>query len=230
MKGCLIVILSIIALIAGGVWYLLQPKVLVAGYTQADLDSIYKKVDVTFEPLPSNAPAGKTLIVSGSHKVDQLFSSAELTAAADNRYKNYAYFPFRNVQIRVNTDGSVEGSATIKYQDAVRYLMALGVSSQDIAEGAAKFNVPNTNLPVYLKVSGGVTNNTSAISIQSVSLARIPIPENLVNKYSPAFNGFINSVIKQRQPSYNIEKLTVENGNVHFVGNAPDREQAVKVL
>lgn len=230
MKGCLTIFLLVIAAIVAGIWYLIQPKILIAGYTQADLDSIYKKVNVTFEPLPPNTPQGKTLIVTGAHKVDQSFTSAELSAGADNRYKNYAYFPFRNVQIRVNADGSVEGSATIKYQDAVGYLMALGVSSKNIAEGAAKFNVPNANLPVYLKVTGIVTNNQSNISVSSAQIARIPIPQNLVSEYTPALNSFINSVIKQRQPSYNIEKLAVENGQVHFVGTAPDREQAVKRL
>lgn len=230
MKAILLFLLGIIVLVGGGVWFLIQPKNLGISYTPADLSSIYKKVGVTFEPLPAGTPSDKSLIVSGSHPVEQTFSSAELTAAADNRSSQYAYFPFRQVQIRVNADGSVEGSATVNYSDAVGYLTALGVSSKDIAEGAKKFNIPNANIPVYLRVSGSIANNTTNITVQQAQIARINVPQNLVNDYAPALNGLIDSIIKSRRPSYNIQKLDVENGTVHFVGSAPDKEQAVKNL
>lgn len=230
MKAILLFLLGIVVLIGGGVWFLLQPKSLGISYTPADLSSMYKKVGVSFEPLPAGSPSNKSLIVSGSHLVDQTFTSSELTAAVDNRHREYAYFPFRNVQIRVNADGSVEGSATVNYSDAVRYLVALGVSSEDIAEGAKKFNIPNANLPVYLKVAGSITGNTSRITVQQAQIARISIPQDLVTQYGPALNGLIDSIIKARQPSINIQKLNVENGTVHFVGSAPDKEQAMKNL
>lgn len=230
MKKFLLFLLGIIILIGGGIWYLLQPKSLGISYTPEDLTSMYKKLNVTFEPLPPGAPETKSLIVSGSHPVDQTFSSEEITAGADNRYSQYAYFPFRHVQVRVNTDGSVETSATVNYSDAVRYLTALGVSSQDITEAAKKFNIPNTSLPVYLKVSGSVVNNTSNITVQQAQIAHVNIPENLINTYAPALNGLIDAIIKDRRPSYNIQTITAENGKIHFVGSAPDKEQAVKRL
>ncbi len=230
MKAILLFLLGVLVLISGGVWYLLQPKSLGISYTPSDLASIYKKVNVIFESLPAETPVGKSLVLIGAHPVDTMFTSSELTAGADNRSSQYAYFPFRHVQIRVNPDGSVEGSATVNYSDAVRYLVALGVSSEDIAEGAKKFNIPNANLPIYLKVKGSITGNTSSITVQQAQIARISIPENLVTQYAPALNGLIDSIIRSRQPSYNIQKLNVENGSVHFVGNAPDKEQAVKSL
>lgn len=106
MKKLLFIVIGIMVLMAGGVYYLLQPKSLGISYTASDLESIYKKLNVTFEQLPANVPANKSLIVSGSHAIDQIFSSEELTAIADNRIREYAYFPFRNVQIRVNADGT----------------------------------------------------------------------------------------------------------------------------
>ena len=124
----LFIFLVILFILAGAViFYLLQPKTLGIRYTAADLQSFKGKIKVTNEPLPANSPIGQTLIVSGSHPLDASFTSEELTAIADNRHKDYAYFPFRNVQIRVNNDGTVEGSATVNYQDAVNYLVSLGV-------------------------------------------------------------------------------------------------------
>lgn len=228
MKKFLFIILILITLLAAAGWYLLQPKTLGVSYTQKDLEQAKQKVGVAFAPLPADQAATKTIIVSGAHPVDQNFTSAELTAAANNRHNDYAYFPFRNVQIRVNQDGSVEGSGTINYQDAVNYLTTLGVSADAIAEGTAKYKIPNTNLPVYLKASGAITNNDSQINFAAASIANIAVPENLIKEFQPAVNSLIESVIKSRQPSYNIAKLEVINGQVHFLGTAPDTEMALK--
>lgn len=228
MKKFLFIVIILIALLAAAAWFLLKPKALGISYTQKDLDSIKQKVGVTFAPFPADAPATKTIIVSGAHPVDQNFTNAELTAGANNRHNDYAYFPFRNIQIRVNNDGTIEGSGTINYQDAVKYLLTLGVSQKDIAEGAAKFKIPNANLPVYLKASGAITNNDSQINFSAASIANISVPENLIKEFQPAVNSLIESVIKSRQPSYNIEKLEVINGQVHFLGTAPDTEMAAK--
>jgi hypothetical protein len=227
MKVLLSFLLIVIILVAGSFFFLTRPKNLGITYTPANLKSISEKLKVDYESLSASAGTEKTLIASGAHPVDATFSSEELTAGADNRRKNYVYFPFHNVQIRVNADGSIEGTATVNYQDAVNYLMALGVSSRDITEAAAKFKVPHINLPVYLKASGSITNNVGAISIQAATIANIPVPQGLVNQYGPGINGLVESVIKERQPSYNVEKLEVVSGQVHFKGTSPDKEQAV---
>lgn len=228
MKKLLLVLIGFAVLLAAGGWFLLKPKSLGVSYTKEDLNSAKQKLAVTYAPLPADTPAGATLIVSGSHPVDKTFTSAELTALADNRRSDYAYFPFKNVQIRVNNDGTIEGSATVNYQDAVNFLLTLGVSQTDINEGAAKFKVPKANLPVYLKASGSITNNDSQINFLSASLANISVPENLIQQFQPAVNALIESVIKSRQPSYNIDKLEIVNGAVHFLGTSPDTEMAVK--
>ena len=222
-------VILFLALFAAG-FYLLKPKALGINYTQKDLDSIKQKVGVTFSPLPPSTSSGKTIIVSGAHPVDQTFTSSELTAAVDNRHNDYAYFPFKNVQIRINADATIEGSATINYQDAANYLLTLGVSQKDIAEGAAKYKIPNANLPVYLKASGAIINNDSQINFSAAKIANISVPENSIKEFQPAVNTLIESIIKSRQPSYQIDKLEILNGQVHFAGTAPDLEQAVKPI
>lgn len=226
MKGCLGVLLVIIVLLISAVWYVFRPITLGVTYTEADISSAKQKLGIIQEPLPTGS-TGKTIIVSGAHPVDKTFSSQELTALADTRYKTYAYFPFRNVQIRIHTDGSVEGKATIGFQDAVRYLLTLGVAQKDIEEGVKKFSIPNTTLPVYLKVSGSITHNQSAISVENATIAKIPIPVSYIQQYTPALNDLVENVIEDRNPSYNIEKLEVVDGAIHFKGTSPDREQAV---
>ena len=227
LKFLFIFIILIFALAAGGIYFLMQPKNLGISYTEADLASINQKIKVTPAALPTNTPLGQTLVVSGGHPVETTFSSEELTAITDNRRKVYVYFPFNKVQIRVNSDGTVEGSATVNYKDAVNYLMSLGISSEDITEGAKKFKIPNASLPVYLKVSGSVENNQSQVNVLEAKIANIGVPQNLIDEYGPGLNGLIESIIKDRQPSYNIQKLEVAGGKVNFKGTSPDKEMAV---
>lgn len=230
MKKLLLVLIIIILVVAGGIFYLLQPKNLGISYAQADQAAIYQKLGTKFEALTPNTATtgGKSLIFSGSHPVDQTFSSQEITAAADNRHEQYSSFPFDKVQIRVNTDGSVEGSGMVQLNDLIGYLVDLGVSEELINQGVTKFKIPNTNLPVYLKVSGSITNNQSSLTVANAQIANISVPSDLINQYGPALNGLVEMVIKDRQPSYNIETLEVVNGQVHFKGAAPDKEQALR--
>ena len=225
MKKLLLILIIIIA--AAG-WYFLRPKTLGVGYASVDLQSAKQKLAVTYLPLPADGSTAKTLTVTGSHPVDKTFSSQELTALADNRRKDYAYFPFRNVQIRVNDNGTVEGTATVNYPDLSAYLVALGVSYEDIEAAAAKFNVPRVNLPVYLKASGNISNNRSQISVSAAQIANISVPKNFLDKYSPTLNQLIETVISDRQPGYRIDKLEVVGGQIHFKGTAPDVEMAAK--
>ena len=231
MRIILYLFFLVAVLFIGAVFYFFKPAGLCITYTQENLKSVYSKLNVKFEPLsPDLIKKGKTLIVAGAHPVDVSFSSEELTAAVDNRRKNYVYFPFRNVQIRINSDGTVEGAATVNFNDAANYLVALCVSYEDIVKAAAKFKVPNVNIQIYLKANGSILNNLGHINIQAAKIANIPVPQNLVNQYGPGVNDLVESVIKDRQPSYNIEKLEVVDGKVHFKGTSPDKEQAARSL
>lgn len=231
MKFLLGLLVLVVALSAGAFFYLSRPKDLGVTYADSDLKSIYGKIKVKYEPIPKEMAAqGKTIIVSGSHPVDATFTQEELTAIVDNRHKNYAPFPFRKVQIRVNNDGTVEGAATVNYKDAVNYLVAMGVAYGDIVKAAEKFKVPPVDLPVYLKAEGAIANNESNISIMSATIANIPVPGGLVDQYGPAVNDLVEMVIKERQSSYNIENLSVKDGKVTFKGTSPDIEMAVKSL
>jgi hypothetical protein len=224
----MIIFVVLIVILTTGFFLLLKPKNLGVSYTEKNLESAKNKINVTFENLPNDTPPDKSLTLSGSHPVDNTFSSEELTALVDNRHRDYVYFPFRNAQIRINPDGSVEGSATLTYQAGVDYLLTLGVSQNDIDKASRKFKIPNANIPVYLKVSGNVTNNKSNISVIDAKIANISVPKNLIDEYGPGLNKIVNKVILDRQPSYNVEKLEVVNGQVNFKGTSPDIEKAVK--
>lgn len=226
MKKFLIFLLVSTVISVGIYMYMMNPKGLGVMASEADRESGEQKLGVKFESLPDNAT--QTIQVSGAHSVDVNLSSEELTALANSRREQYGYFPFRNVQIRVNADGSVEGSATINYDDAVKYLTTFGVKASDIERATGEFKIPKIDIPLYMKVSGNVKNNVSNIDVSAVTIASIPVPRELVDKYAPGVDLLVEQVIRQRQPSYRIDTLEVKDSKIHFAGTAPDVEMAKK--
>jgi len=194
-------------------------------YTDADKITAVEKLQVKYGQLSANA-SEKGLVLKGFHPVDKFFTSQELTALADTRQKQFGLFPFKNVQIRVNPDGTVEGSGILEFNTALDYLQQLGVPLDQVNKAIDKFKILRGELPVYLKVSGGVVNNTSNIIVQSAEIARIPIPQALVNQYGPSLNNLVEDIVAQRKPHYDIKSLKVEEGKIHFVGSSPDEEWA----
>lgn len=202
-----------------------RPRDLGIKYSDKDQKTAVEKLQVKYGQLSPSATS-KDLVLKGSHPVDKSFTSQELTAMADTRQKQFALFPFKNVQIKINADGTVEGSAKLEFNTALNYLQTLGVSLEQINTAIDKFKILKGELPVYLKVSGTVVNNTSNIVVKTAEIARIPIPQSLVSQYGPSLNNLVEDILYQRKPYYDIKSLKVENGKVHFVGSSPDEEWA----
>ncbi len=203
-----------------------KPKNLGITYTAETKKSAISKLSIAYEQLPGENMKD-SLKFEGQHRVDQLFTSEEITALADTRQSQYKYFPFKNVQIRVNTDGTVEGSAVLEFNTALSYLQSLGVTLGDIQTAIEKLQIVRGDLPVYLKGSGEVVNNNSSIAIESVQIARFTVPQEYVKTYAPAINTLVENVISSRKPYYDIQLLKNEEGKIRFVGTAPDKELAI---
>ena len=202
-----------------------KPKDLGIKYSDSDKTTAVEKLQVKFSQLSPNAKE-KGLVLKGFHPVDKTFSSQELTALADTRQKQFGLFPFKNAQIKINKDGTAEGSAVLEFNTAVDFLQDLGVSLKQINQAVDKFKILKGEIPVYLKVSGDVSNNVSNIAVKSVEISKIRVPQPLVNLYGPNLNNLVEDVIAKRKPHYGIKSLKIEDGKVHFNGTSPDEEFA----
>lgn len=202
-----------------------KPKDLGIKYSDSDKTAAVEKLQVKYSQLSPNAKE-KGLILKGFHPVDKTFSSQELTALADTRQKQFGLFPFKNVQIKINKDGTVEGSAVLEFNTAVDFLQDLGVSLKQINQAVEKFRILKGEIPVYLKVSGDVSNNVSNIAVKSVEISKIRVPQPLVNLYGQNLNNLVEDILAKRKPHYDIKSLKIEDGQVHFAGTSPDEEWA----
>lgn len=201
-----------------------SPRDLGVSYSLGKYDQIMEKGGGDIYTLPADTPAKDSISWSGTHSLDTSFTSSELSSWAN--YRNWKYFPFRSVQIRVNGDGTIESSGRIIYSKALDYASALGVSPETLKSALARINIPQTDLIYYIKIKGSVSGNRFSVMIQNIEVGRLPLPAGTIVTIQEALLPFIESRL-EAEPSFYITKATVEDGELKFVGKLPTIESSV---
>ena len=149
-----------------------KPRDLGIRYTEADRTSARAKSQIVYATLPESTPPEQSRVFSGSRPVSATFSSAEITSLLNNR--PWRYYPYKNMQIKFNGDGSAEVSGMLDKSKVPGYCAAIGIP-KEAANFAMKFLPPN---PVfYVKGRAALTNNKlSLFEPEAFELGRIPMP------------------------------------------------------
>lgn len=226
----LVVVLVVVPVLVGGYFGLVpgvsamfgsnKPRDLGVEASTADLESGNTKTGVELGTAIDGSLKG--FVYEGGHEVEMSLSGAEITAMANN--SRLRGNPFSQVQVRINKDGSGEASGYVDFGAAVEYAKALGFSSEQVDKALAKYPVPRTKLPFYVKLSSGsVHNDQISADVAKVELARVPVPGGIVEQAVPAALSFVESVYLSSD-SIDIETLENREGQVYVKGVLPDRE------
>lgn len=197
-----------------------KPKDLGIEYTEADWQMAEDKTQVKTETVSQAGPE-TALKYSGSHPVKQSFSSAEITAAANHRA--WKYLPFKNIQVRLNTDGTAEVSGNINTAMIADYLVAVGGLSAKEAQLVKDYVPVRGNPSFYLKAGGSVKNNHISLDLQSVKVGPVNVPGNYIDQYQPEVVKFLNDRLPQWE-GMQVDSLDFDDGKMNFSGNLPDTE------
>lgn len=226
-KGLLIFILVviIIVIILGFLFPgLLWVKDLGVRYSKADYDNIMNKLNYIKDATPIGDDANQYQYIYGDVKdVDIEFTSEEITAFFNEGRPSY--YAIKNVQIKLNDDGSVEavGSANVDY--FLTNILSGKYSKAEIEKQMPALGILPSNVNLYLKFSGSVNNNISNINIASVSVQGIPIPSNILdtNEATSTVTDGLNNLIKDynNKSGSSFDKIAVENKKVIFKGKIP---------
>lgn len=230
-----VLIIGIVGVLAGGYFGFIpglnrvfgsdRPQDLGVAYTQADFDQGLLKSGMTLSALPPTTPAADSLQFQGSHPVDVWYSPAELTAHA---YKPvWRDAPLTQVQILIHPDGTAEASGLVSVDLTTAYLIRLGISPEAISQAKAKFHIPSTTIPFYVKGTASVTDNQVSLEPAQVKLARLPIPGNIVTSLTPGAENLAEQIIDS-VPGLYAAALRLENGRLYFQGTLPDTQLAVE--
>lgn len=220
-----------------------KPRNLGIKYTDADFASARAKSQIEYAALLANTPDSESLQRTGTRAVAISLSSAEMSSLLNDR--PWKYWPIKQVQLRINNDGTAELSGVL-IKDRLRgYAAGIGAPAQ-VAETVATFLPPNSTFYVKAKTSLA-ENKVGDFDIQSVYLGKMPIPVGTLlsdlgtdliksayaanavselSKYSDkkaAIIGFINDRLAQIT-GFNAKSAYFKDGQLFFDGNLSEKE------
>jgi len=149
-----------------------KPRDLGIKYTQEDLKSIRSKSQVEYKALPDATVPSQTRQFSGQKEVKAEFTSAEITATMNNQpWKDW---PYKNVQMKFNADGSGEISGVLIKNKVSDYAAVIG-APREAVDFVMKYLPAD---PVfYVKLKASLTDNKVAVfEPQNLEIGRLPMP------------------------------------------------------
>lgn len=248
MKKILLGLTLVLILIPVVLYFLLnasKPRDLGIRYTEADRKSGRAKSQIKYETTKEKLPDEQAWQTFGKRDVNATFTQEEITAIMNNKIG--AYFPYQNVQLKFNSDGSGEISGSLIKSRLPMY-GATFAAPQEAVDFAMKFLPEN---PVfYLKGKASLVNNEVAIfEPQAFEIGRIPMPLGVFLSAAPKLFpqayamdlgemtsqlsklqnkraliiGFINSRLSMIEGFY-AQDAHFEEGQLIYKGTLPEKE------
>lgn len=225
-----------------------NPRDLGVKYSEADFKSANAKNQVVYESLGNDVSTNVLYKTSGKRDVDTSFSSSEITAIMNG--KPGVYYPYKNVQIKFNGDGTGEISGNVTKARLPGYASAFNTPKVAV-EVAMKF-LPD-NPAFYLKGKLVITDNKiSVFDPTKFEIGRVSLPigtlladyslvktanamdvDGLVNEISGVSNkkqlviNFFNSIFSNVEGFY-AKDLHFEDNKLVFKGTLPEKEETAR--
>lgn len=194
-----------------------KPRDLGIRYTPADYQSTHQKFGVEVGKLETAPSTPKDSIqYSGSKETNINMSSVEVTSYLNA--SKWVYAPASNVQVRINSDGSGEISGLVNVRNLLTYI-SLVTPSDDVQKALDEYHIP-ANPPFYAKGTVSVTNNKVNFNIQSLEVAKIPVPQQYVSENLGALNSFATDKLNSI-PNLKVRSLTLSGNKVNLDATLP---------
>jgi len=235
--GLIALLIIIIVLLAGfiAVTFLVpgmvRPVNLGVKSSLEDYQTAMDKVGLTRDETPTAGTIEDYQVVySGSHAVDEALTSEELTSYVNENRP--PYFAVKNVQIRINNDGTVEASGTLNTAYVFEHVLGGEYSMEDAQRALPMLGLIPDNVNLYVKLSGGVVNNhVRGLDIDSVSVMGITIPNDLIDSNEDFIVDTVDGLIARvnAKSGSNIEQLDFDNGKLNVKGTLPSYTERIAV-
>jgi len=234
MKKIVLFFLIVLILILSGAFLLLGYLGLLPGISnllvkQKDLGvevnpnlvvSLYDEVGFMNNILSLEEPTSSDLIYTGVRDLSREFSSEELSSMLSSWSMECSYVPFRNAQVKISDDGTVEFSAILLTNSAVDLANRLGYSDEQIETAKNFVNLISDEIPFYIKGNGGAINNSVNINPSVMQLGNVKIPSS----YFPEISAGIEDSIERRASQVEglfARELSFNQGKMNFEGTIP---------
>lgn len=222
-----------------------RPKDLGIKYSPADYKEAQSKSQITMATLSQKVEnPTQSLTRSGSHDLKAEFTSSQITASLNSQ--SWSFWPYKNMQVKFNSDGSVEVSGNLIKSKAPGYASYLGIPKEAVDFGM-KF-IPS-DPAFYVKGKAALKDNKVAVfEPVSFQLGKLSLPVDMflsfnTNLTNPAYAqdygeltqklseiknkkaiiiDFINSRISSR-PGFYAKDAHFEENKLIFDGKVADK-------
>lgn len=228
--GCLtafIIFIVILLLAAAAVYFFVpglhKPSDLGVKSSMDAYTSAMAKLGITKDESPAGGTADNYTITYGApHAVDTGLTSEEITSFFDENRP--PYYAVKNVQVRVNDDGSIEAAGNLDTNYVFSEILNRQYTKQDAQKELPMLGlIPNT-VNVYLKVSGSVENNQlKNFNIETVKIMGVTIPQSLITPNYSFIANTLNSYIAREftKAGANIDHAGISDGKLDIRGSIP---------
>ena len=201
-----------------------KPKDLGITISEEDSQKAQEKSGVILHELPKDTPIANSYVLEGQRDASFTFDSSEATAIINNR--PWKYYPFSNLQLRINPDNTAEISGMVNMSTFMHYANSLGYATGDVERALNEYHIPKINMPFYAKGSAGIVDNKVFFNVTSLEAGRIPVPSSILSSNRGRVESFVQDVV-DRQKGFSAKKLVIENEKIVFDGTLPEKESVV---
>jgi hypothetical protein len=186
--------------------------------TTTDLASVNSKLGVTYSTLPASAIGKASLSETGSRQINVQLTSEEVTALINDHSSRWKYYPIEDVQVRINTDNTVELSGVLRVDRWSGYADAIGLNEETRGQVRPFLSYVVTNPSVYMKGSISL-GGYAQIDLTDTQIGRISLPRDQINNYAGTLEYFAYEVSHLYQ--LQISQMSVQGGSLLVAGSIP---------
>ena len=218
-KVLYIIVGIIILIIAGLVVANTMPKNLGVRYTKADLDSVNTKLGITYNSLPSSNIPTESLKIQGSKPLDAQITESELTALLNQPSSQWKNYPVKNVQFKINDDGTIEVTGNILVKRVNDYSAATNLPSKYTDLVADKINLVPVNPSFDYKGTYTIENGKLQGEMTELKVGQLAVPKDWTDNNKDFIQGFVDD--RLNSAGMTVQSATFTNGKLDIKGSIP---------
>lgn len=163
-------------------------------YTSKDYDSASAKLGVTITTLPPNPPPSDSITIKNLKPVTTTLNSAELTALANELAQKWKDSPVKNVQIRVNKDGTVEIVGVIILERYDGFAEAVKIPASFTNRVKPIMTLIRVDPALYVKFTLAINEGKSSLDISKLKIANVDISPDDIGQIESSLTAYLDAI------------------------------------
>jgi hypothetical protein len=188
-------------------------------YTTADYDFARSKLGFTLNTSSPDVFPADSITVGGFKPLTATLTSAELTALVNKLTDTWKYFPLENVQIRINSDGSLEIQSTLLLNRFEGFAQAIKMSESTLSKIRPVLAIIQTNPSFYMKCSFTIKDGVAQSTFSQIQIGKVDMGVSDIAVMQTSFNSFLENIAQAPKGSFT--NMSFGNGVVNIEGNLP---------